>query len=130
MNEETRDPQDVAASEAEAILIDWKANDRSWTKTIEGLKADADNSARRYEMALRLQVVFAADGGQLPLIPDAVSEPLKPRAKGRRMMHTEGVGDELFRCPKCQDTAPVPPGMTESARKRGVPCPRCNEVQP
>lgn len=131
MTETKRDPRDVAADDVFELLAERKASGVTWEQLIESLAEKATAAQRRYLLAQRQQAVFAAEGGQLPLIPGAVAapEPRKPRAKRRVLMHEADCGG-LFECQKCNLTAPIPDGMTDSARKRGVPCPRCNQDQP
>ena len=127
MNETERDPLDVAAGLAEEIFGEWKKYARDWTTLLDALAKEAANAQSRLEMARRLQ---AALGGQLPLIPGAVTvpEPRKPRAKSRRLMHSQRVGDVVkFVCPKCEYEVLDPGDLTTSQFKRGIPCPKCNE---
>jgi hypothetical protein len=123
-----RDPLDVAADEAAEIMTDRLNLSMGWSEYVAALGKAAEKSHRKHLLAQRLQAAFAADGGQLPLIPDArLQEPKHPRAKRRVLMHKDG---KCFICLKCHETAPVPDEMTEAARKRGIPCPRCNQDQP
>lgn len=122
-SEPGRDPLDVAADEAAEIMaLRGKA---SWADLVGSLRYAAEKAQQRYQMAMRLEAAFAADGGQLPLFPEAVPVLRKPRAKGRRMMHDDGG---VFRCPKCKESAEIPKVISADARKRGVPCPKCNAV--
>lgn len=127
---EERDPLDTAADEAAEILSSRKATGASWPALIDELRKAAEAANRRLGLSQRLQAAFAADGGQLPLIADAVLETKRPRAKRRQLMHeittTQGA---QFRCPKCTSLAPIPEGISDAARKRGIPCPKCNATQ-
>ena len=129
-NEAVRDPLDVAADEVAELLAERKAGDVTWERLIESLAEKAQQAQRRYMLAQRMQAAFAVEGGQLPLIPGVVAgvvaEPTKPRAKRRVMMHDRLAGS--FECPKCHETEPIPEGTNDAARKRGVPCPKCNEA--
>lgn len=122
-----RDPLDVAADEAAEIMA--MRGKASWANLVGVLQAQAETAQRRFLLAQRLQAAFAAEGGQLPLIPDVVAapEPTKPRAKRRQLMH-EGQ-DATFVCQKCSKTLAIPNDTTDSARKRGVPCPKCNVTE-
>jgi DNA-directed RNA polymerase subunit RPC12/RpoP len=64
----------------------------------------------------------------------------KPRAKPRIMMHLIDAGDDgcgnqgalmvcLFKCPKCNKESDWLPINTTTEGKKGVPCPKCNEVK-
>ncbi len=130
MNETERDPLDVAADEAVEIMTDKQNLSMGWGEYVAALGKAAEKSQRKHHLALRLQQAFSA-GEQLPLFPGvavAVSEPRRPRARSRRMMHAGELAGS-FMCPACLDTAPVPDGITDSARKRGVPCQRCNGLE-
>lgn len=125
-----RDPLNEAAEEAATLFAEKQASSAmDWNQFVKALGYSAEKAQRRYLLAQRLQAAFAADGGQLPLIPDArLQEPKQSRAKRRVLMHETADGD--FACPKCFGASPIPADMTEAARKRGIPCPRCNQDQP
>lgn len=123
MTEQERDPLDLAADEAADVM--GEREKMPWSDFIEMLQHRAETSARRLGIAQRLQAAFAAEGGQLPLIPDAVPEPKRPRAPRRILMHAGELAGS-FECPKCHETAPIPEDISDVARKRGIPCPKCN----
>lgn len=120
-----RDPLEVAADEAADVM--GEREKMNWTDFIEMLTQRAEKAARRLSIAQRLQAAFAADGGQLPLIPGAVAEPKKPRAKRRVMMHVPDEGG-VFACPKCNTRLLIADGTSDVALRRGIPCPTCNEA--
>jgi len=101
-NEAVRDPLDVAADEVAELLAERKAGDVTWERLIESLAEKAQQAQRRYMLAQRMQAAFA----------------------GRVMMHDRLAGS--FEYPKCHETEPIPEGTNDAARKRGVPCPKCN----
>ena len=125
-----RDPRDIAAEEAAAILEEWRETGKTWGVFFGEIVDVAVSVNRRHAAATRLDSWFSSEGGQLPLISDDVREPKRARAPRRVRMHAE-MRDEvdILVCPKCHTTAPVPAGMTEAARKRGIPCPRCNQTE-
>ena len=125
--ETDRGPLDVAAEEADGVLEDWKKYGRDWESTVKHLGEEAAKAQGRWQLALRMQAAFTAEGCQLPLIPDALLKTPKPRAKRRWLMHEDTDG--AFRCAKCSHTAPSPDGLTVAARKRGIPCPKCNATE-
>lgn len=114
-------PDEAAAERIAAVFVAWNESGQPWAEYVAGLKKASEDTAAAYQIA----VTCVPPGGQLPLIPGTAvaAEPKKPRAKKRILMHA--VGDRLV-CSKCGETIPVPDGMTASARKRGVPCPKCS----
>lgn len=111
---------------AKAVFEDWKSSGKSLPEFISNYADWATEYQERHAMAMRLQAFISDNSGQQPLIPDAVSEPVKPRKKRRVLMHEEATADGgLFRC-KCGHEGGSAVGMTEAARKRGIPCPNCN----
>jgi hypothetical protein len=118
---EVIDSDETAAKRIAAVFVAWNESGESWCEFVEGLRATADEATAAYQTA----VACVPPGGQLPLIPGAAAatEPRKPRAKRRQIMHKDG---QCFICPACGETAPVPEDMTASARKRGIPCSKCN----
>jgi hypothetical protein len=123
MVDEQRDPQDAAATLAEEVLQQWRDSNRDWELTVTQMMEAAQKARDRHAMAMRLRDAITTDGGQLPL-PGAVPEP-KPRKKRRVMMHV-AQGAQVFCCPKCDETAPVPDDASRWQRMSGIPCPRCN----
>ena len=130
--ETERDPLDVADDEMAELLAEKKAMGCSWKEFIRQLGQTAEAAQRRCLLAERLQAVIATDGVQLPLFtgvvprfPGAAMAAPEPRKPRRVMMHADGG---FFRCQKCNESAEILSlaGMTDSTRKRGVPCPRCN----
>ena len=129
-NETGQDTQDTAAALADEIFGEWKKYGRDWKVTLQHLGDESSKATSRYQMALRLQAVFAASGGQLPLIPGAVAEtgPKKPRSARRMMMHSNEDGTR-FECRVCDASAPIPEGETDGRVLRGIPCPKCNAAE-
>lgn len=58
--------------------------------------------------------------------------PPKPRAKPRVMMHVIDAGDGMaqFGCRKCGHETDWESVESVTVAKRGIPCPKCNEVKP
>jgi hypothetical protein len=127
MTESTDRELDVAFEEAAGMLVDKKASGKTWADFMASLLADVETAQRRLGLAARLHKAIAADGGQLPLVPDAFVE-RNPRAK-RRVMMRAAQGAIVFSCPKCDASSPVPEGITTAARNRGIPCPKCNATE-
>jgi len=112
---------------AKAVFEEWKASGMTLPEFVSCKAADANERQERHVMAIRLQAFM--EDGQQPLIPGAVPEP-KPRKPRRVMMHVEQVdGGECFQCSKCGTATELLGAMTEAARKRGIPCPKCNAKQ-
>lgn len=122
--ETDRGPLDVAAAEADEVMGEWKKYGRDWESTVRHLGEEATKAQGRWQLALRMQAAFTAEGGQLTLIPDALLKTPKQRAKRRWLMHEDTDG--TFRCAKCSHATSRPEGLTDAARKRGIPCPKCN----
>jgi hypothetical protein len=119
---EAIDSDEAAAKRIATVMVSWNESGKSWREFVEGLRVAAEAATETYQIA----VACVPPGGQLPLIPGAVAapEPKKPRKERRVIMHDNGKGS--FVCAKCVASEDIPAVATDAARKRGVPCPKCN----
>lgn len=127
MKDETEviDQDESAAKRIAAVFVAWNESGKAWREYVEELRQAAELATATYQTA----VACVPSGGQLPMFPSVagvLAERKNPRAKRQVIMHAGELAGS-FECPKCHETEPIPEGTNDAARKRGVPCPKCNE---